>query len=213
MNTAPQQYVLRSNGAGATYYDINPAYTQWQEEQKAQRDANDPFGSARMNQALSPLFGGGDGNGTVASVSKYGADANPWLTRLNTLLDNPDSINESAAYKFRYDQGQKALERSAAAKGSLNSGNTLAALVNYGQGQASQEYGSQMDRLAGLYGTAEGANASRYGADTSAAASNKNTLANLYGNLYTTVGSPDSLKRTRGLQTIGSTFGSGWSGY
>jgi len=212
MANAPQQYILRSNGAGATYYDINPAYTQWREEQKVQRDATDPFGSVRINNVLSPLFGGGDGGGADASASKYGNDANPWLARLTALLDNPDSVQNSAAYKFRLGQGTKALERSAAARGMLGSGNTLAALQDYGQGMASQEYGNQLNALTGLYGTAEGANASRYGADTSASASNKNALANLYGNLYSTVGSPDSFKRVSGLQTIGSNFGK-WSGY
>lgn len=212
MANAPQQYILRSNPSGGTYYDINPAYKQWQDEQKAQRDATDPFGSVRMNQVLSPLFGGGNGSEANPSSSRYGNEANPWLARLTALLDNPDSINQSAGYKFRFNQGQQALERSAAARGNLHSGNTLAALTDYGQGQASQEYGNQMNTLMGLYGTAEGANASRYGADTSASASNKNALANLYGNIYSSVGSPDSFKRTNGLQTIGSTFGR-WSGY
>ena len=58
--------------------------------------------------------------------------------------------------------------------------------------------------------------AERPPADMSAAEAERRNYAMYscrYGNLYTTVGSPDSLKRTRGLQTIGSTFGSGWSGY
>lgn len=43
-------------------------------------------------------------------------------------------------YDFRLAEGQKALERSAAARGSLKSGGTLKALTNYAQGLASQEY-------------------------------------------------------------------------
>jgi hypothetical protein len=70
--------------------------------------------------------------------------------RLTSLLDNPDSINQSAAYKFRMGQGMEALQRSLGAKGLLNSGNRLAAMTDYAQGQASQEYGAQWDRLKGL---------------------------------------------------------------
>jgi len=77
---------------------------------------------------------------------------NDYQARLTALLDNPDSISNTGAYKFQFNQGQKALERSAAARGMLGSGNTLASLVNYGQGAASQAYNTEADRLAGLVG-------------------------------------------------------------
>ena len=72
--------------------------------------------------------------------------------RVNALLDNPDSISQSAAYKFRLGQGMEALQRSLGAKGLLNSGNRLTAMNDYAQGEASQEYGNQFNRLASLYG-------------------------------------------------------------
>jgi len=49
-------------------------------------------------------------------------------------------------YGFRFDQGQKALERSAAARGGLISGNTGGALQQFGQGMASQEYQNAFNR-------------------------------------------------------------------
>ena len=49
-------------------------------------------------------------------------------------------------YGFRFDQGQKALERSAAARGGLISGNTGGALQQFGQGLASQEYQTAFNR-------------------------------------------------------------------
>ena len=49
-------------------------------------------------------------------------------------------------YGFRFDQGQKALERSAAARGGLISGNTGGALQQFGQGLASQEYQNAFNR-------------------------------------------------------------------
>lgn len=49
-------------------------------------------------------------------------------------------------YGFRFDQGQKALERSAAARGGLISGNTGGALQRFGQDMASQEYQNAFNR-------------------------------------------------------------------
>lgn len=49
-------------------------------------------------------------------------------------------------YAFRIAEGQKALERSAAAKGGLFSGATGKALSRYGQDMASQEYGNAYNR-------------------------------------------------------------------
>jgi hypothetical protein len=49
-------------------------------------------------------------------------------------------------YGFRFNQGQKALERSAAARGGLISGNTGGALQQFGQGMASQEYQNAFNR-------------------------------------------------------------------
>lgn len=92
---------------------------------------------------------------------------NDWQSRLNRLLTDPTSFEETPAYKAAFQQGQQAIERSAAAKGMLNSGNVLAALAKYGSDMASQEYGNQISRL--------GENVNRYGATT-------NQLANLLSN-------------------------------
>lgn len=170
--------------------------------QKAQNQI-DPFSLQNMSATLGQYgLGGAAGEAGMAGYSSaYTPDANPWLTRLNALLDNPDSINESAAYKFRFDQGQKALERSAAARGSLNSGNTLAALSTYGQGQAAQEYGDQFKRLSDLYGYESDAGAKRYGSDVAAQASNRNAGLDSYVKLFELTGAPGSTKRGQGLQT------------
>lgn len=72
--------------------------------------------------------------------------------KLSSLMSDPNSIANSAAYKFRLDQGNQAIQRSAAAKGMLGSGNTLAELLKYGQGEASQEYGNEIGRLTALRG-------------------------------------------------------------
>lgn len=50
-------------------------------------------------------------------------------------------------YEFRMAEGQKALERSAAAKGGLQSGGFMKGLARYSQGVASDEYGKAYDRF------------------------------------------------------------------
>lgn len=62
------------------------------------------------------------------------------------------SFFASPDFNFRMDQGTQALERSAAARGGLVSGNTGAALQDFGQGLASEEYGNFYNRLASLAG-------------------------------------------------------------
>jgi hypothetical protein len=91
-----------------------------------------------------------------ASMSKFmpgsggSSGGNYYENKLQKLMDNPDSIQNSGAYRFAFDQGQQAIERSAAAKGMLNSGNILAELAKYGQGMASQQFDKQADRLGSL---------------------------------------------------------------
>jgi hypothetical protein len=54
------------------------------------------------------------------------------------------------AYKFRFGEGLKALDRTAAARGGLISGSALKAAQRYGQDFASQEFGNAYNRLASL---------------------------------------------------------------
>jgi hypothetical protein len=69
---------------------------------------------------------------------------------------------EDPSYKWRYDQGQQAVERSLAAKGLLNSGNAAIELQQYGQGAASTEYQAQFERtLQALAGVEDQYNSSQ----------------------------------------------------
>ena len=56
-------------------------------------------------------------------------------------------IYSDPSYQFRLQQGQDAIQSSAAAKGGLLSGPTLKALQNYSQDYASQEYGNAYNRF------------------------------------------------------------------
>lgn len=95
---------------------------------------------------------GGSGAPTVNTSNRFEAGLSDAELRLKSLLDNPDSINQSAAYKFRVNQGQEALQRSLGAKGLLNSGNRLMELTKYGQDMGSQEYDNQFGRIKDLVG-------------------------------------------------------------
>jgi hypothetical protein len=63
------------------------------------------------------------------------------------LLQDPNSVQQTAGYQFAVNQGNEAINRSAAAKGSLNSGNVLAELAKYGQGMGAQQYQQQLSNL------------------------------------------------------------------
>ncbi len=65
-------------------------------------------------------------------------------------------VTQDPSYQFRLQEGQQALERSAAAKGTLLTGGTAKALARYGQDYASTEYGN-------VYNRAFGENQAAYG--------------------------------------------------
>lgn len=69
-------------------------------------------------------------------------------------------LQADPSYQFRLKQGQDVLEGSAASKGTLRTGNTAKALLDYGQGAASQEYQNVFNR--GL-ATSQANNAGRLG--------------------------------------------------
>lgn len=69
-----------------------------------------------------------------------------YAKQLQDLMSNPSAITEDPAYKFQFEQGQQAVERSMAAKGFLGSGNEAIALTQYGQGFA-QNYLTQKEQF------------------------------------------------------------------
>lgn len=77
--------------------------------------------------------------------SLYGLDGSSGGVANSGFFESPD-------YQFRLAEGQRALERSASARGMLGSGAALKAANNYAQNTASAEYGDWYNRLAGLAG-------------------------------------------------------------
>lgn len=66
-----------------------------------------------------------------------------------------NKLRATPGYQFAFNEGQRALESSAAARGGLFSGAAAKALTKYGQGVADQQYGTHLNRLAGLAGLAQ----------------------------------------------------------
>jgi hypothetical protein len=96
-----------------------------------------------------------------------------------------DRFETSPGYQFRMDEGIKAFDRSASAKGQLSSGGTGKALTRYAQGVASDEFGSYASRLAQLAGAGQQATGSTAAAGASTASNISNTLmagAKMQGN-------------------------------
>ena len=123
-------------------------------------------------------------------------------------------IYSDPSYQFRLQQGQDAIQSSAAAKGGLLTGATLKALQNYGQDAASQEYGNaynrfnadqtnRYNRLSNLVGIGQNAAAQvgNAGAQTSQAIAN-NTMAGANALAAGQIGSANAW--TNGAQQLGS---------
>lgn len=86
------------------------------------------------------------------------ADQAPWREaggRALTQMEDPNfqksftmaDYQADPGYAFRLAEGQKALERSAAARGGLQGGATMKSLAKYNSGMASDEYGKAYDRF------------------------------------------------------------------
>lgn len=92
------------------------------------------------------------GNSAAASAADpFAGERGAYQDDLRKLM-NGEFKTTDPSYKWRFDQGMEAVNRGSAAGGMLRSGNRLAALQDYGQGQASAEYSNQFSRLARLAG-------------------------------------------------------------
>ena len=123
-----------------------------------QTELAEPFrqaGISSQNELMRLLGIGGD-----ATAADYGM-----LTRGY----RPEDMQMDPGYAFRLSEGQKALERSAAARGGLLSGSMLKGAQRFGQEMGSQEYMNAFNRAQAQLGTRLGTLGSLYGAGQAAA--------------------------------------------
>ena len=109
------------------------------------------------------------------------------LGRMGTGFTGQVDLTQDPGYAFRFQQGQKALERSAAARGGLISGNTGGALQQFGQGLASQEYQNAYNRALTQYNTTAALAGIGQTATNQLGAASQNYATNA-GNAYGAIG-------------------------
>jgi len=95
-----------------------------------------------------------------------------------------DQYKQDPGYAFRLAEGQKALERTAAARGGLISGGALKAAERYGQDMGSQEYTNAFNR----YQTERAARLNPLQSLAGMSQTTANTLGTMGANMATNVG-------------------------
>jgi hypothetical protein len=87
---------------------------------------------------------------------------NPAATGGGTDIDTTQGMDfnfrTDPGYQFRFEEGQRALDRGAAARGGLLSGGYGRKAIRYGQGFASNEYTNVYNRIANIAGLGQTAN-------------------------------------------------------
>lgn len=119
------------------------------------------------------------------------ADYAPWRQRGTQALDmmarayglggqTPDmsAFTASPGYQFRQQEGIRAAERSAAARGRLGSGATMTRIQERAEGLAASEFGDWWNRMAGISGVGQAAT----GSTAQAGMNMANNISNAYQN-------------------------------
>ena len=137
------------------------------------RDSANPYQPTAAPQASPTQYRvNGQMFGTLAEAQAY-ANANP------TGGTQYAGLETTPGYKFQFDQGTAGVNALAGAKGGLNSGATLQALNDYGQGMAQQYRDSYLNRLAGLSDMGVSAASMQGNANSNAAAGVSNALSGI----------------------------------
>ena len=127
----------------------------------------DPATFGQLRQPFSEVYAPKAWQGTTPYTGPQSTNVTPFS--YDTYQTTPNFTNPTAAdlyedpsYAVRFAEGQKAVESSAAAKGSLMTGGTLKALEKYGQDQASKEYQNVYNRAANTWGINAAKNLAEY---------------------------------------------------
>ena len=133
-------------GAGASIYGARKAAgAQRRAAKQAAVTAKDTLGTQTAIQAPYTAAGTAGVNELGRQLGVMGDAGSAGYGSLATPFSATD-FTADPGYGFRLAEGQKALERSAAARGNLLSGATMKGTLNYGQGLASQEYQNAFNR-------------------------------------------------------------------
>jgi PPE-repeat protein len=128
----------------------------------------------------------------------------------------PEDMQMDPGYAFRLSEGQKALERSAAARGGLLSGSMLKGAQRFGQEMGSQEYMNAFNRAQAQLGTRLGTLGSLYGAGQASAqqiAGQAGQMGANVGNLMTQAGQARASGYIGQANALANALGQGAMGY
>ncbi len=117
---------------------------------------------------------------TREDFAPYRAAGSEAIGSLSAMLRPDYDHTTSPGYQFRFGEGQRAVEGSAASKGMLMSGGTLKDLIRFGQGTAADDFNDQFKRTASV---AQGGQQVNTTLGSLGAAASQNI-----GNLYTQQG-------------------------
>lgn len=112
---------------------------------------------------------------------------------LQNLLQDPSSLRSLPGYQFAFDEGNRAVDRSAAARSGVMNGQTIKAQERFGTGLADQTYGSQLQRLMALTQQGIGATGQQVGT----------AGQGLQGQLQTRVGAANIMNGAAGTHADG----------
>lgn len=153
-------------------------------------------------------------------------DMMPWLdagrSALGTYMGqldgtgDPNAFKATPGYDWRVKQGEQGVMNNLSALGMKNSGKALKALESFRQGIASQEYGTWMDRLAGVSGAGQQTSNSMAGYAQNAGNSMGQTMQNAgqarasgyVGSANAWTGAMNSAANFMGQAMGGNSFGS-----
>lgn len=135
-----------STAPGSGNFQARPGLPNFRPFANGGRGGGSPFAAVEMDYILDPSLS------TNAAAPNAGADDSlAWIDEFD-----PQSFLESTpGYQFRMDEGQKAIERSAAARGKFFSGQLGKELTRYGQGVASDYWDDLWNEYGVLSGTGQ----------------------------------------------------------
>lgn len=123
-----------------------------------------------------------------------------------------DRFQETPGYQFAFDEGVRALDRSASARGDLRGGGYGRELTRYGQGIANQEFNNYANRLSSLAGVGQAATGSTAAAGAQSSGNISNALmagGQAQGNALMAAGTA----RASGYAGVGNAINSGVQNY
>jgi len=108
---------------------------------------NTPYGMVNV-PGMQGGYGAAAGYGGAPATNAQGIVVDPNSPDFGKYARDfgMQDFTQDPGYQFRLDEGQKAIERSAAARGGLQSGAALKAAARYGQDMGSQEYQNAFNR-------------------------------------------------------------------